>query len=263
MSGLDPNAHAALQALGAARTPDATAVDRAWQQLQARIVDGPPPIAIDPTPVPRRRAVLVVAGLAVIAAAALLLAWSPWRAAVERNAAVEVAPYASEPTAPAIAVSPATPAASPSAAPSDGPSATDAPSVPSEIVEPASAEPTVLPSRVDRAPRRRVVPRVSEAPPAVEVETTPKTTTLAAEMKLLAQANAATRGGDAAAALAKLEAHRREFPDGQLAPEREVARAIALCELGRREAARAVVDAFVRAHAGSPLRAKAEGVCRE
>jgi hypothetical protein len=45
---------------------------------------------------------------------------------------------------------------------------------------------------------------------------------------------------DPEAALVRLEQHRREFPNGALAPEREVMRVEVLCALGRAPAASCV-----------------------
>jgi len=131
---------------------------------------------------------------------------------------------------------------------------------PASEPEPAAvAKPTDARPRPTRTGKRRVEPAVVE-PKSTEPT---RTTTLEAEMRLLARANAAMRAGQHRDALAVLDEHARDYARGQLAPEREYKRAVVLCELGRRDEARAAADAFVRAHPRSPLRAKAEGVCRE
>lgn len=262
MPGLEPTASDVLQALGAARTPEAGATERAWLQMQQRIVDGPPPMDVGPVVAVAERPrwiAVALATTAIAAAAALVFAWGSQGATDLDDAAVQSAPYSSaspapepepSPPSPTVTTEPAPSAVASSVAPVD-----DAPSV-APRPEPATARPRT-PAKRPESPVKR------PESPATPVPATPKTTTLAAEMTLLAQANAAMRRGDAAAALATLDEHRRRFADGQLAPERDVARAVALCELGRREAARAVADAFARAHPSSALRTKAEGVCRD
>jgi hypothetical protein len=262
MPGLERSAIDALQALGAARTPDAGGVERAWLQLQQRIVDGPPPIELD-APIaagPRRYWIgLALAATAVPATIALVFASGSWVARNAEDPALHSAPYSSPPEqAPAIA--PTRVDQAPVPATRDAAQAQD-------VVRDDAAPPAVAPTAAARPAAVR--PRAAKPAPADDTDApstpppAPKTTTLAAEMRLLAQANAAMRKGDASAALAKLDEHRRSFAQGQLAPERDVARAVALCELGKREAARAVVDAFRRDHASSPLLRKAEGVCRD
>jgi outer membrane protein assembly factor BamD (BamD/ComL family) len=82
-------------------------------------------------------------------------------------------------------------------------------------------------------------------------------------LRLLAQANAATREGRHADALRVLDQHAREFPRGQLAPERDYKRAKVTCELGQVEAARKLAKSFLRDHPRSPMRGKAREICRE
>ena len=82
-------------------------------------------------------------------------------------------------------------------------------------------------------------------------------------MRLLAKANSAMRAGNPSEALSVLDEHRRDYPSGQLAPERDYKRAVATCELGRVEEARSIAAAFGRAYPKSPLRAKAQSVCSD
>jgi hypothetical protein len=70
---------------------------------------------------------------------------------------------------------------------------------------------------------------------------------VASEAALIEAARSVVRR-DPARALAITETHRRSFPSGELAPEREVLAIDALVRLGRRDEARARADAFRTAH---------------
>lgn len=256
MPALDPIAIDALHALGAARTPEAGAAERAWLQMQQRIVDGPPPIELLPAATATDRTRWIAAGVVVTALAAaivLAIAWRPRPLTGTDDSAPAVAPYSTAP-APAQDVEqvpvPKASSAVVTPEPADEAAATIVESEP----RPRATKPT---RRTDAAPASSVSP--SDPVPVVE----PKTTTLAAEMRLLARANTAMRAGNPAQALATLDEHARTFAAGQLAPERDYQRAVALCELGRKDAARKVVAAFARSHPKSPLRSKAEGVCKD
>jgi len=63
------------------------------------------------------------------------------------------------------------------------------------------------------------------------------------EIELMVQARQALRVGEYGAALAALETHKHRFAAGQLRDERDISRVIALCRLGRRADARALVAA--------------------
>lgn len=256
MNALDPEATRAVQALAAARSPDEDASERAWAAMQQRLLEGPPPIDIATTHA-GSSARWIATGIAIAAAlvfAVGLASWSAgWIAGVDARAPEE-APYST--TLPDVR--------------EDGTATVRTPApvelAPTPVVVPPPVEPTtapiaVAPSKPGKASKRRSEPAaVTVDPKPIDP---PRTTTLEAEMRLLARANAAMRAGRHADALAVLDEHARDFPRGQLAPEREYERALALCELGRSAKARAVADAFVRAHPRSPLRAKAEAVCRE
>lgn len=272
---LDREATEALRAVAAARTPDEGAAARAWVAMQQRLVDGPPALDIDPTRDAARgrtrRLAVAFAVAAVVLLAVGLASWSAGWLAGLGSRSDEQAPYTSEPSLPLApasapvvvhAVAP-TPATSPSLALPQPPAVVVDPPGDAVVGEPAAAPPTPLPAGPSRRaePRRRVEPR--PAPEPAEPEPATSGTTLEAELRLLGQANAAMRAGRHVDALAVLARHAREFPTGQLAPEREYKRALVLCELDRGQEARAVAQAFARAHPQSPLRAKAEEVCRE
>ena len=85
--------------------------------------------------------------------------------------------------------------------------------------------------------------------------------TVAAEARLLSDADTALRAGDAARALSLLHQHASSFPDGVLVQEREAQRVLVLCALGQVAAARTAGSAFIRDHARSPLVPRVRGSC--
>ncbi|HEY8945016.1 MAG TPA: hypothetical protein VIM73_12175, partial [Polyangiaceae bacterium] len=76
---------------------------------------------------------------------------------------------------------------------------------------------------------------------------------LSRELSVLKEAQRALADGDAAASLALLDRHARNFPNGTLGAERTAARAFALCALGRVEEARTLAREFLRTAPSSPL----------
>ncbi|HWB76371.1 MAG TPA: hypothetical protein VG755_15480, partial [Nannocystaceae bacterium] len=85
-------------------------------------------------------------------------------------------------------------------------------------------------------------------PPVVLPAATPPPTRaeqLAAELRWIDGAEAKLRADDPATALRMLDRHAAQFPTGLLAPDRRLARAHALCKLGRDDEARAEVKACV------------------
>ena len=256
MTGLEPTAAHAMRALADARTPSDGATERAWLLMQERIVDGPPPLDVATTMDPRQRARWIAVGVAVAAVLVVAIGVGSWRAGwlatVDGRTPAE-APYSTtrDEALPDTATMPA-PEPTP-VAPLDTP--------PTNVVAPDVADPDEVAETEIRSRPSRTKPR--RAPEPTTVQPAPRTTTLAAEMRLLAKANSAMRAGDPAGALRVLDEHRRDYPSGQLAPERDYKRAVATCELGRGEEARSIAAAFLRAHPKSPLRSKAESVCSE
>ncbi|MBX3188019.1 MAG: hypothetical protein KF819_13435 [Labilithrix sp.] len=86
-----------------------------------------------------------------------------------------------------------------------------------------------------------------------------ETDTLSREVAILDRARAS---GDPATALTILGEHARAFPDGKLAPEREVFAVEALLQAGRRDEARARGEAFIRAQPGSAHAARVRALLR-
>lgn len=85
--------------------------------------------------------------------------------------------------------------------------------------------------------------------------------TVAAEAALLRRADAARKAGNAALALALLNQHRAQFPNGVLAEEREAERVAVLCALGRQAQAHAAAASFLRAYPHSPLAVRVRASC--
>jgi hypothetical protein len=94
-------------------------------------------------------------------------------------------------------------------------------------------------SRHDRA-RERTTEPVPSSEAALDAEPAPDP--LGEEVVLLRRASIALRTGDATGALAATTEHAARFPTGQLALERDVTRALALCDLGRVVEARRVAS---------------------
>jgi RNA polymerase sigma-70 factor (ECF subfamily) len=85
--------------------------------------------------------------------------------------------------------------------------------------------------------------------------------TIAAETRLLRDADAALRGGDAILALKLLDEHARTYPKGVLREERSAERIFALCKLGRVSEARSEAAPFLRDNTESPLAASVRSSC--
>ena len=119
-------------------------------------------------------------------------------------------------------------------------------------VAPPIAAPVVLPppAPVPAAPPPVVAPPPERAPPRPEhvarVEPRERDRSLAAERALIEQARTALAREQGAAALAVLERHAREFPQGELEEERESLQVQALVGLDRFDQARKVAARFHR-----------------
>lgn len=133
------------------------------------------------------------------------------------------------------------------------PTAASAPPQPNPA-PPPPPEPSPLEAEADDpeapAPRKRQ--------PASKATSEPSANSLAAEMALLEQANAAH---DLESKLTLLDRHADRFASGQLADEREILRIEALCELDELERAGAVARRFMAKRPNSPLRARVQRAC--
>jgi hypothetical protein len=83
---------------------------------------------------------------------------------------------------------------------------------------------------------------------------------LQAELGLVRAAHDALRAGQPAAALARTEEHRREYPDGALSEERDALRVCAICALGRGDA-ETEAQAFLASHPSSPFVTRIREAC--
>jgi hypothetical protein len=127
-------------------------------------------------------------------------------------------------------------------APSAGPVAVERSSAP------AADEPGAL-AVSPESPASRAKPRSRGRAPS----------SLREELELLARVQAALRRGDAATALRELDEHRTL--DEQLKGERQAARVLALCSLGRRAEGRRVRAELMQREPTSPHRSALERAC--
>jgi hypothetical protein len=104
-------------------------------------------------------------------------------------------------------------------------------------------------------------PTRSSARAPTRSEPKPAEDTLPIEVGLLADARTALGAGEASKAIKLLARHRKQFPSGILAVERDVSWITALCVLGRVDEARTKAQAFLRAHGSSPHAAKVRASC--
>ena len=114
---------------------------------------------------------------------------------------------------------------------------------------PAAPEPLPEPATSSTIPSQKT-PSAAPAPSA-----------LGQEVQLLKDAQRELSTGNAARALALLDAHRAQFPRGELRGERMAARVFALCALGRVEEARRDAELFLAFAPDSPLVPRLMGSC--
>jgi hypothetical protein len=127
-----------------------------------------------------------------------------------------------------------------------------APAVLPQLPQPEAATPTLEPQAIEP---------VAPLPPARAHKPKRDKHTLATELELLHAAQAAWRARDAREALALVKAHRARYPRSQLALERDAIHVLSLCELGRKDEARALGRALIARAPNSPLRASIEQSC--
>jgi hypothetical protein len=106
-------------------------------------------------------------------------------------------------------------------------------------------------SSVEQAPTQPRTP--GSSPAGTESTRAPNVKQYATELALLEPARSSIGHGNYAAALAAIDQHRREFPNGQLSEEREALRVRALWGLGQRPAALAAAKVFRRRYPRSGL----------
>ncbi len=258
---LPRRARALLSAYRDAHAIPAAVEDRIWSVVGAN--EAPEP-AFDPLEavVPRRSSVRMIgwAGATLAAAAVLLLAWRLGGSLAERR---EPAPSPAEAVmqgeggaqgrATARATPPSTsrlpePRDEPAvAAGLDSPSATERDAVGSDPQAPARPRPAAA----------QAADRIPDAPPQPQPR---ETSTLAAEVALVAQARRGLADGDHARALEVVAEHARRFPGGLLAPERDAIESIARCRQGDGDGPQRA-SAFHRAHPRSPFADRVDEAC--
>jgi hypothetical protein len=148
-----------------------------------------------------------------------------------------------------------------------------APSVPASIASsayvkptsaaPAPSEPAVAPAPSASASADPVKPE-PPAPRATAPASAPDPAPAASverELALVREAHAALQAGDAARALVLLDEHARRYPSGALSEEREAARVLVLCALGRTGEARVAAERFLRVFPRSPQAARVRASC--
>jgi hypothetical protein len=133
--------------------------------------------------------------------------------------------------------------------------------------EPAKPTPIVVMKPSVVATERAPEPAAEPVPAVSSVRAIPRAvrsvvpSRLSEETALLAQVNAALRGGQPSRALLLLGDYDRRFSGGELRVERSAARVFALCALGQTVQARAEAARFLRAWPRSPLSARVSGSC--
>jgi len=169
------------------------------------------------------------------------------------------------PPAPSVAP-PRSPSPSPSSPPEPPASPTPAlaaPPTPAPAASPTqelAASPTPA-LAASRTPALAASPSPSARVDALPSAPAPTTDALAEETRLLRDANAATRAGDAARALALLDEHAQRHPGGVLSEERDAERVLALCAAGQVAEAKRAATSFLHARPRSPLAGRVRGSC--
>jgi hypothetical protein len=195
----------------------------------------------------RRDAVIAVV---IAVAAALVLAWALRPRVAVRHASEVAAEQASDHTivAPPQVVRPGVPPPA------------ELPPAPS-IVAPRTALPPQVPTPSDSPAHTATSarPRVGAAAEAGPERVQALEDSLSAERALLAEAWAAFTAADLSRARAAVDAHRRRFAEGALAPERDALAASIRCRVEGPDPA--IAEAFVRAQPDSPHAPRVRAAC--
>jgi hypothetical protein len=132
-----------------------------------------------------------------------------------------------------------------------------------EVPQPEPAPPAAIevPTAVEPVPV--VVPEPPPTPSKPRSKAVRPAPTLADETALFAEIQQALVAGQPARALTAIARHEREFPRGAFGQERVVAKAQALCAVGKTVAARQLRDRFVARNPSSHLAPRMRAVCPE
>jgi hypothetical protein len=125
----------------------------------------------------------------------------------------------------------------------------------------STSPPPISPASISVDDLPRATPATTSV--ATHAATVAPTDALARELEALDRARRSLARGDASAAKRELDAYRKEFPNGELAPEETVLRVRVLLALGQREDARALADDFEAAHPSSPYAARVHALVHE
>jgi hypothetical protein len=229
---LSPDAKATVDALREVETPSAASLADGLSRLEAQVGPGlSAPLgegAGGLTPLAK----LLVGGLAVGAlVAGYLLVTVP----------------NTSPPAPTTVAAPAT---------TPTPEPTSPPPQPPESEAEVAPEPA-QPALEEELPATPDAPKVVPKKPRTD-----EGSNLEEELRLVRGAGKASNGGDHRAALELLDEHKRRFPRGVLAGERELTRAKTTCAMGNAERAAKIAKRFLKRHPKSHLRSRFESVCK-
>ena len=283
MSRAEDPAQALIDAAQRFDSPSAAVKARAWAAMQSRWAAGDqgPPVPSDPIPSPGATGIgmtkgwLMIVGVVTVAAVGLGVAFSGGERASApvpaptRIVVTESIPEVDEPppSSPVVRSGPAVRSPSEAAsgerplvpgarrstlrlrAPGEaravrgrGGGRPEVPDAESEVVDAASEV------------QAEAEPVVPTEPDIAAAEPTVVGGALGVEVALMSRARQALGQGKPARALKLLEQHRTQFPRGTLARERELSRVTALCELGRKDDARAAATKFLAKHPSEALR---------
>lgn len=195
------------------------------------------------------------AGLVVVAAAAVV--WPRVTAGPVPPAPPAVTSRVAQAPAP-VAVEPALEADAPDTTVAAAPVEDEPPRAPARS-PPRSKKPPRAAVKKAEEPSMEPLPVAKVAAPEPQLRP-PEPDTLEAETSGLREVYAALKLKDSAQALRLLAAQEARFPKGQLQPERDAARVLALCASSPTEGSAALAR-FLATHPGSPLLARLKGAC--
>lgn len=133
---------------------------------------------------------------------------------------------------------------------------------PAQAVEDAPAAAPVPEPEATRADMPRTKPN-RRAPRSTAAKAPTALDDVSEEVELVGRARRKLATGSPKEALKLLRDHARRFPRGVMREEGRVLEAEALCASGQASAARKRADRFVADHPSSPMRKRAEGICRD
>jgi hypothetical protein len=132
----------------------------------------------------------------------------------------------------------------------------------------SSVSPRATPTLASPTPRSASrfdtvnAPIASASAPASPPPPAPEDATSAAEIALLADVQTALRNGDSARVLALVSEDERRFPASAWVPERDGARALALCAHASLAEARGLGETFASKYPRSPLAGRVRAACK-